>query len=340
MRRREFITLLGGAAAAWPLATRAQQPAMPVVGFIHTLSPENVPHFVPAFQQGLKEAGFVEGQNIAVEYRWARGQYNRLAELAADLVSRKVAVIAALGGEPAPHVVSAATHTIPIVFASNGDPVRDGLVASLARPGGNVTGVTIFGIDAVAKRMQLLREVAPQATVIGFLMNPNNPNADIELKAAQTAASSLGKELLVLRASNEGEIDAAFEIMAQQRGGALLGATDTFLFGRRAKIVSLAARYRIPAIYYLPEVAKARCCRLAQRRVSSLVPRHRTSGSYRGFWILSVRISSACVVTKPKILKSVSSRRVASRKLLFLIAAECLRSRLYRTSDNDNYRTN
>jgi putative ABC transport system substrate-binding protein len=257
MRRREFITLLGGAAAAWPLATRAQQPAMPVVGFIHTLSPENVPHFVPAFQQGLKEAGFVEGQNIAVEYRWARGQYNRLPELAADLVSRKVAVIAALGGEPAPRIVSAATHTIPIVFASNGDPVRDGLVASLARPGGNVTGVTIFGIDAVAKRMQLLREVAPQATVIGFLMNPNNPNADIELKAAQTAASSLGKELLVLRASNEGEIDAAFEIMAQQRGGALLGATDTFLFGRRAKIVSLAARYRIPAIYYLPEFAEA-----------------------------------------------------------------------------------
>jgi putative ABC transport system substrate-binding protein len=230
---------------------------MPVVGFIHTLSPENVPHFVPAFQQGLKEAGFVEGQNIAVEYRWARGQYNRLPELAADLVSRKVAVIAALGGEPAPRIVSAATHTIPIVFASNGDPVRDGLVASLARPGGNVTGVTIFGIDAVAKRMQLLREVAPQATVIGFLMNPNNPNADIELKAAQTAASSLGKELLVLRASNEGEIDAAFEIMAQQRGGALLGATDTFLFGRRAKIVSLAARYRIPAIYYLPEFAEA-----------------------------------------------------------------------------------
>jgi putative tryptophan/tyrosine transport system substrate-binding protein len=257
MRRREFITLLGGAAAGWPLATRAQQPPMPVVGFIHTLSPENVPHFVPAFQQGLKEAGFVEGQNIAVEYRWGRGQYNRLPELAADLVSRKVAVIAALGGEPAPHIVSAATHTIPIVFASNGDPVRDGLVASLARPGGNVTGVTIFGIDAVAKRMQLLQEVAPQATVIGFLMNPNNPNADIELKAAQTAASSLGKELLVLRASNEGEIDAAFEIMAQQRGGALLGATDTFLFGRRVKIVSLAAHYRIPAIYYLPEFAEA-----------------------------------------------------------------------------------
>jgi putative ABC transport system substrate-binding protein len=257
MRRREFITLLGGLAATWPIASRAQQPAIPVVGFIHTLSPENVPHFVPAFQQGLKEAGFIEGQNIAVEYRWARGQYNRLPELAADLISRKVAVIAALGGEPAPQILMAATHTIPIVFASNGDPVRDGLVASLARPGGNATGVTIFGTAAVAKRMQLLREVVPQATVIGFLMNPNNPNADIEMKAAQTAASSLGKELLVLRASNDGEIDAAVEIMAQQRVGALLGATDTFLFGRRAKIVSLAAYYRIPAIYYLPEFAEA-----------------------------------------------------------------------------------
>src|SRR6516165_6402536 len=256
LKRREFFTLLGGT-AAWPLATRAQQAMMPVVGFIHILSPENVPHFVPAFLQGLKEGGFVEGQNIAVEYRWAHGQYDRMSELAADLVSRQVAVIAALGGEPAPQIVAAATRTIPIVFASNGDPVRDGLVASLARPGGNVTGVTIFGTDAVAKRMQLLQEVAPQATVIGFLMNPNNPNADIEMKAAQTAASSLGKKLLVLRASSENEIDAAFETMAQQRGGALLGATDTFLFGRRSKIVSLASHYRIPAIYYLPEFAEA-----------------------------------------------------------------------------------
>jgi len=257
MTRREFITLLGGAAVGWPLASYAQRPAIPVVGFLHTLSLENVPHFVPAFNRGLKEEGFVDGQNVIVEYRWAHGQYDRLSELAADLVNRKVAVIAALGGEPSPQIVKQATHTIPIVFASNGDPVRDGLVASLSRPGGNVTGVTIFGTDAVAKRMQLLQEVAPQATVIGFLMNPNNPNADIEMKAAQTAASSLGKQLLVLRASSEGEIDAAFEIMVQQRGGALLGATDTFLFGRRAKIVSLATHYRIPAIYYLPEFAEA-----------------------------------------------------------------------------------
>ena len=257
MRRRDFIKAIVGSAAGFPLAARAQQATMPVVGFIHPLSPENVPHFVRAFHRGLKEAGFVEGQNVAVEYRWARGQYDRMPELAADLVSRQVAVIAAVGGAPSPQIVEKATRTIPIVFASNGDPVSEGLVASLNRPGGNATGVTVFGTAAVAKRMQLLKEVAPQATVIGFLMNPTNPNGNSEMRAAQAAASSLGKELLVLRASSEGDIDAAFATMAEQRGGALLGATDTFLFGRRDKIVSLAAQYRIPAIYYLPEFAEA-----------------------------------------------------------------------------------
>ena len=236
MRRREFITLLGGAAAAWPLAARAQQPTMPVVGFIHTLSPENVPHFVPAFQKGLKEAGFVEGQNVAVEYRWAHNQYDRLPELAAELVRRQVAVIAALGGEPSPQIVQKATRTIPIVFASNGDPVRAGLVASLNRPGGNATGVTIFGTAAVTKRMQLLKEVAPQATVIGFLMNPTNPNGDSEMKAAQTAASSLGKELLVLRASSEGEIDAAFATMKEQRVAHFLAPPTRFYLGGATRL--------------------------------------------------------------------------------------------------------
>ena len=256
MKRREFITLLGGA-AAWPLAVRAQQPTMPVVGFIHILSPENVPHYVPAFRQGLKEAGFVEGENVAVEYRWAQGQYGRLPELAADLVRRQVAVIAATGGDPAPQVVEAATQTIPIVFTANGDPVQQGLVASLNRPGGNATGITIFGAAAVTKRLQLLHELVPQAAVINFLMNPNNPNSNSEMSAAQAAANSLGKEMLVLRASNDGEIDAAFAIMMQQRGGVLLGGSDTFLFGRRNQIISLAARHQIPAIYYLREFAQA-----------------------------------------------------------------------------------
>jgi putative ABC transport system substrate-binding protein len=279
MKRREFITLLGGAAAAWPLAARAQQLAMPTVGYIHTLSPENVPHFVPAFRQGLNEAGFVEGQNVAVEYRWAHGQYDRLPELAADLVRRNVAVIAALGGEPSPQVVIAATHTIPIVFATNGDPLREGLVASLNRPGGNVTGVTIFGAAAVTKRMQLLHEVVPQAATIDFLMNPNNPNGDLEMRAAQTAARSLGKEILVLRASNESELDAAFATMAQQRGAALLGASDTFLFGRRDKIISLAAQHRIPAIYYLREFAEAGGLMAYGNRITDA---YRVVGNYVG----------------------------------------------------------
>ena len=184
MRRREFITLLGGA-VAWPLAAHAQQAALPVVGFLHILSPEVVPHFVLAFRQGLKEQGFVEGQNLVVEYRWAHGQYDRLPELAADLVRRHVAVLAAMGGQPSPQVAKAATQTIPIVFATNGDPVSEGLVASLNRPGGNATGVTIFGHAAVTKRLQLLHELVPQVASVAFLTNPNNPNADVELNAAQ-----------------------------------------------------------------------------------------------------------------------------------------------------------
>jgi putative tryptophan/tyrosine transport system substrate-binding protein len=255
MRRREFITLLGGA-AVWPLAARAQQPTIPMVGFVHILSPEIVSQLVLAFRQGLKEAGYVEGQNVGIEFRWAQGQYDRLPELYADVVRKKVAVIVAAGGDPSPQIAKAATQTIPIVFASNGDPVREGLVASLSRPGGNATGITIFGAAAVTKRMQLLQEVVPRAAVIAFLMNPNNPNGEIEMTAAQTAISSLGKEMLVLKASTEGEIDAAFAIMAQKPGVALLGASDTFLFGRREQIVSLAAHYRIPAIYYLREFAQ------------------------------------------------------------------------------------
>jgi ABC-type uncharacterized transport system substrate-binding protein len=257
MRRREFIALLGGAVVARPFGAWAQQPAIPVVGFLHILWPEHIPHFVAAFHQGLKEEGFVEGQNLTVEYRWARGQYDRLPELAAELVSRKVAVIAALGGSPSPQIAQAATHTIPIVFAANGDPITQGLVPSLARPGGNITGVTIFGTAAVAKRVQLLLEVVPQASIVGFLMNPTNPDANTELEAAQAAAASRGKELLILGARSDDEIDTAFASLAQRRDSAMVGATDTFLFGRRDKLVSLAAHYRIPAIYYIREFAEA-----------------------------------------------------------------------------------
>ena len=222
MRRRKFISLLGGAAAAWPLPVRAQQTAVPVIGFIGTELPEPYADRLRAFRQGLKETGFVEGQNVAVEYRWAQGQFDRLPELAAELVRRQVAVIAATGGEPSPQSAKAATQTIPIVFTANGDPVREGLVATLNRPGGNATGITIFGGVAVTKRMQLLHELLPQAAAIAFLMNPSNPNSDAEMIAAQAAARSLGIETLVLKASNESEIDSAFATMAQQKARALV----------------------------------------------------------------------------------------------------------------------
>jgi putative tryptophan/tyrosine transport system substrate-binding protein len=256
--RREFITLLGGAAACLPLAARAQQPAMPLVGFMNiNTSAESVPDLVAAFRQGLKETGFVEGQNVAVEYRWAQGQYDRFPELAAEFVRRQVAVIAATGGEPSPQSAKAATQTIPIVFTANGDPISEGLVASLRRPEGNVTGITIFGPAAVTKRVQLMEQLVPQATTIAYLMNPNHPSGDIELSAAQTAARSLRKEMLVFRASNESELDAAFTTMAQRQIGALVVASDPFFYSRRGELASLAARHGLPAIYYLPEFARA-----------------------------------------------------------------------------------
>src|SRR5262252_1039565 len=257
MRRREFITLLGGAAAGWPIGVRAQQQAMPVIGFMSTLSRENILKPLAGFHQGLKEAGYIEGQNVAIEYRWAQGNYDRLPELAADLVRRKVTVIVASGGDPSPQVAKAATQTIPIVFGMFGDPVREGLVDSLSRPGRNATGVTIFGPDGVTKRLQLLHNLVPKAGVIAFLMNPNNPNGSSEMGAAQTAATSLGRQIVVCNASTESELDAAFASVVQQRIGTLLGASDPFLFNRRDQIVSLAARHRIPAIYYLRDFARA-----------------------------------------------------------------------------------
>ena len=230
---------------------------MPLVGFMHILSPENVPKFVPAFRQGLKEQGFIEDENLAVEYRWAHGHYDQLPGLAADLVRRQVAVLAATGGSPSPQIAKAATQTIPIVFTTNGDPVKEGLVASLNRPGGNATGVTLFGPAAVTKRFQLMHELVPKAATVAYLMNPTNPNADFELSAAQDAAHSLAIDLLVLRANSENELKTAFASMEQQHVGALIGASDTFLFGQRDQIASLAAHYRIPAIYYLREFAQA-----------------------------------------------------------------------------------
>jgi putative tryptophan/tyrosine transport system substrate-binding protein len=256
VKRRDFITLLGGAAVTWPVATRAQQPAIPVVGFLSTLSASNMAaNVMNEFRQGLKEAGFVEGQNVKLEYRWAEGHYDRLPLLAADLVRRQVAVIAATGGEPSPQVVKATTQTIPIVFMANGDPVAAGLVASLNRPGGNLTGVTIFGMMAVGKRLELLRQLMPKAGTIAYLMNPDNPNR--ELDNVQAAARSLEQQILVLNADNGQDIDTAFATIAQQRAAALLVASDPLFFDRRDQLIALAARQAIPAIYYLRAFCQA-----------------------------------------------------------------------------------
>src|SRR6516165_4486646 len=253
MNRREFITLLGGA-AAWPLAARAQQAAMPVIGFLRSGSLIDVPHFVNAFRQGLKETDYVEGQNVAIEFRSADNQRDRLPALVADLLGRPVSVIA--GDNVAALAAKAATKTIPIVFAGGGDPVQEGLVASLNRPGGNVTGVSFQSVELVAKRLGMLRELAPGANHFAALVNPNTVFTDAVVKDLQASASALGLPIEILRAGTGREIDAAFANLVQKPGGALLVGPDAVFTSRRAQIVTLAARHAVPAIYYAREFAQ------------------------------------------------------------------------------------
>ena len=248
MRRRGFITLLGGA-AAWPLAARAQQPAMPVIGYLGTTTADDFASRLAAFREGLKEAGYIEGQNVAIEYRWPEGRYDRLPMLAADLVRRQVAVIAAVGGEPSPLAAKAATATIPIVFSLGTDPVRLGLVASLNRPTGNMTGVYFLQSELGAKRLGLLHEVVPKATVIGMLVNPNFAEAEFHAKQAQEAARSLGVEIHVVRASTVDDFDTAFSILVQQKAGGLFHANDAFFISERRPLIALAARHGLPTMY-------------------------------------------------------------------------------------------
>jgi putative ABC transport system substrate-binding protein len=249
MRRREFITLLGGTAATWPLAARGQQSAMPVVGILSSLSSSYIASRLSWFRKGLQEAGFIEGQNVAIDYRLAEGHVDRLPRLTADLIDRQIAVIFAAGIDPA-KVAKAATATIPIVFLSDVDPVNAGVVTSLNRPGGNVTGVSLLGSTLESKRLGLLNEIVPGAAPIGILLNPRFPDADRELGELQDAASVIKRQIIIVRASTDSEIDTAIAAVANQGAGALLIVQDTFFtdLNPRGQLVTLASRYKLPAM--------------------------------------------------------------------------------------------
>jgi len=253
MRRRDFIRLLGGVAAAWPLAVRAQQRPMPVIGFLHSASPGPFARAVDAFRQGLSETGYVEGQNVAIEYRWAEGQYDRLPALAADLAGRHVSVIVAVAGNAPALAAKAATTSIPIVFVSGGDPVSAGLVASLNRPGGNVTGVSWIATALVPKQLELLRRSVGNVALIGALVNPSYPDHDLQLRELQQGADAIGQEIKIVQAATAHDIDTAFVSLVQMSANALIVANDPFFVNRRDQIVALAAKHRMPAMYFSRE---------------------------------------------------------------------------------------
>ena len=279
MKRREFIKLLGGA-TAWPLAARAQQPAMPVIGFVSNTSFNERQHQVAAFRDGLNDAGYMGGKNVAFEFRWAEHYLDPLAPMVADLISsRRVAVIVASGSPAVALAAKAATATIPILFAFSGDPVKLGLVASFNRPGGNATGVNLFAVDLVAKQIELLRELVPQAAAISVLINPENPNAETERRQAQAAARALGVEVHILSATKENEFDSAFVTLVQQRPSALLVSFDGFFLSQRAQLVALAERHSVPSIYHFPEFVAAGGL---MSYGNSLTDAYRQNGIYAG----------------------------------------------------------
>ena len=256
LKRREFMTLLGGA-VAWPLAARAQQPGMPVVGFLNPGLPEPSSFLVVAFREGLEKEGYVEGQNVTVEYRWASGHYNELQTLASDLVRRHAVAIAATGGSISAQAAKAATATIPIVFNVGEDPIKLGLVASFNRPGGNITGVNTLSPALESKRLGLLRELVPQAAIVAVLLNPSNPDADLQRRDIQAAASAIGQDLRTFDVGNESDIETAFAALVRQRADALLVGSDVFLTNRREQIVALAARYAVSTIYSFRSFAES-----------------------------------------------------------------------------------
>jgi putative tryptophan/tyrosine transport system substrate-binding protein len=294
MRRREFITLMGGAAVAWPLAARAQQPPL-VIGFLHPASPDAYADRLRAFRQGLKEAGFVEGENAMIEYRWAENQFDRLSSLAAELVRRPVAVIVTSGGTAPALAAKAATATIPIVFTVPEDPVRLGLVASLARPGGNATGVNFFSDELVAKRLELLRELVPAATRVAVLLNP--ANAGTILRDMETAAGTMGLQIKVINASTSRDIDTAFSTFGRERPDALFVTGGPFLLSRRMQLALLAARHAIPTSYGSREYAEMGGL---MTYGASLTDAHRQAGVYAGRILKGAKPSDLPVMQSTK----------------------------------------
>jgi putative tryptophan/tyrosine transport system substrate-binding protein len=326
VRRRDFITLLGGAAAAWPLAAHAQQPPMPVIGFLSSLSLAATERLVAAFRQALKESGYVEGQNVAIEYRWAEGQYDQLPALAADLVRRQVAVIAATGGPASGLAAKAATPAIPIVFVSGGDPVKEGFVSSLNRPGGNATGVNVLLTAMEGKRLGLLRDLVPTASLIAVLLNPTNPPFDAQLSDIREAARAAGQQIHILHANSEREIDAAFTMAVEVRAGALLVAADPFIFSRRDRVVALAARHAIPTIYEVREYVVAGG--LASYGVS-LADAYRQVGNYTGRILKGEKPADLPVVQSTKFefvlnLKTAKTLGVSISENLLTLANEVI----------------
>ena len=275
--RRDFITLLGSAAVAWPVVARAQQPAMPVVGFLRSTSLAPFENLVSAFRKGLNEAGFVEGQNVAIEYRYADNRNDQLPALIADLIRRQVAVF--VMNNSSALVAKSATTTVPIVFATGGDPVRDGLVTNLNRPGGNVTGVVFFSSDLGAKRLELLRQLVPQATTIAVLTNPGLPNTEAEFEAVQTAAQAIGQQLVIAKAASDRDIESAFATFQQRGAGALHVGAGPFFNSRREALIALAARYSLPASYGNREVVVAGGL---MSYAASQADAYRQAGAYAG----------------------------------------------------------
>jgi putative tryptophan/tyrosine transport system substrate-binding protein len=304
-RRRDFIMLLSGV-AAWPLAARAQQAAMPVVGLINAGVPEPAAYRVTAFRQGLSESGYVEGQSVAIEYRWAEGRYELIPELVADLLRRRVAIIATPGSTDAALAAKTATSAVPIVFADGEDPVKLGLVASLARPGGNVTGIAVPATELDGKRMRLLRELVPMATAVGVLLNPSRPTFDAQLKEIQEAARAVRQEVRILQASSEHEIGFAFVIAAQWRPGAVLVAPDAFFDGRREQLVALAKSHAIPTIYD----SRAFVAAGGLMSYGSFADGYRETGIYAGR-ILKGENPADLPVTQPTKFELVINRKAA-----------------------------